>query len=232
MMTAIRPPEYLPRLPYAALLLAADRIVLADTFQFSRQRHQNRARIRTSQGTMWLSVPRTHAGRPLQIREMPVPDDGWRVRHARGLEASYRMAPYYEHYMPSLAELWAQPASSMADLTVRSVQWIARQLEASCEIVRASEGPGAPVALVDVWAAFGGGPLLTLPEAADRDRQLVGADPRFNAEIVVLELTEPERRQAFPGFEPGLSTLDLLMNYGPASAEMLRNMTAIRQIEV
>jgi len=229
MMTAIRPPEYLPRLPYAALLLAADRVVLADTFQFSRQGHQNRARIRTSQGAMWLSVPRTHAGRPLQIREMPVPDDGWRARHARGLEAAYRMAPYYEHYAPSLVELWAAPAPSMADLTVRSVRWIARQLDASCEIRLASNLPraelaGAPVGLADVWETAGAGPLLTLSESADRDRQLVNADVR------VLELAEAERRQAFPGFEPGLSTLDLLMNYGPESAAMLRGATTLCQI--
>ena len=224
MMTAIRPPEYLPRLSYAALLLAADRVVLADTFQFSRQGHQNRARIRTSQGAMWLSVPRTHAGRPLQIREMPVPDDGWRVRHARGLKAAYRMAPFYEHYISSLAALWAEPAPSLGDLTVRSVRWVARQLEAECEIRVASDVPGAPAALAEVGAATGTTSLLTLPESADRDRQL-------DAEVRVLELTETERRQAFPGFEPGLSVLDLMMNYGPESAEMLRDATTIRQLD-
>ncbi|GAB5534582.1 MAG: hypothetical protein Rubg2KO_08310 [Rubricoccaceae bacterium] len=224
MMTAIRPPEYLPRLPYAALLLAADRVVLADTFQFSRQKHQNRARIRTSQGAMWLSVPRTHAGRPLQIRHMPVPDNGWRVRHARGLESAYRMAPFYDHYLASLLDLWAAPASSLSDLTVRSVQWLSRQLEASCEVRLASELPGAPVGLAEVWATVGPGSLLTLPESAERDRQL-------DAQVHVLELKETERRQAFSGFESGLSALDLLMNYGPASAGMLRGMTTIRQLE-
>ncbi|MEO0557171.1 MAG: WbqC family protein [Bacteroidota bacterium] len=222
-MTAIRPPEYLPRLPYAALLIAADRVVLGDTFRFSRQGHQNRARIRTSQGAMWLSVPRTHAGRPLQIREMPVPDDGWRVRHARGLEAAYRMAPFYDHYAPSLNELWATAPSSMADLTVRSVRWVARQLEAACEIGLASELPGAPVGLADVWASEGAGAFLTLPESVERDRQL-------EADVRWVELAEVERRQTFPGFEPGLSTLDLLMNYGPESASMLREMTTVHPI--
>jgi hypothetical protein len=223
-MTSIRPPEYFPRLPYAALLLAADRLVLADTFQFSRQGHQNRARIRTSQGAMWLSVPRTHAGRTLRIREMPVKDEGWRMRHIRGLEAAYRMAPYYDHYAPSLTELWATPAASLGDLTVRSVRWAARQLGAICEILLASDLPGAPGALENVWAVAGVGPLLTLPESANRDRQL-------GAEVRVLELAEAERRQAFPGFEPGLSVVDVLMNYGPASAEMLREGTSIRQLD-
>lgn len=220
-MIAIRAPEYLPRLPSAALLLAADRIVLADTFRFSRQGHQNRARIRTSQGAMWLSVPRTHAGRPLQIREMPVPDDGWRVRHTRGLEAAYGMAPFYAHYRPGLLDLWAAAPASLGDLTIRSVRWAARQLGADCEVVVASELPGAPVTLADIWASTGGTVLLTLPESADRDRQL-------DVEVRVLELAETERRQAFPGFEPGLSVLDLLMNYGPESVGMLREMMTVR----
>src|SRR5690606_15157503 len=50
MMTAVRPPEYFPRLEYAALLLAAERFVVADTFPFSRQGWQNRTRIRTPEG--------------------------------------------------------------------------------------------------------------------------------------------------------------------------------------
>ena len=214
-MTAVRPPEYLPRLPYAALLLVADRVVLGDTFRFSRQGYQNRARIRTSQGGQWLSIPRAHAGRPLALRDVVVVDDGWRRRHARGVEAAYRMAPFYEHLAPSLAELWAGPASSLADLSARSVRWAAGHLGAACEIVEASALDGAPASLDDVWAVAGRGPLVTLPESA-------GRDARLDADVRALSYDEAARRQAFPGFEAGLSVLDLLMNYGPAAADRLR----------
>ena len=222
-MTAVRPPEYLPRLPTAALLLAADRVVLGDTFRFSRQSAQNRARIRTSQGTQWLSVPRAHAGRPLALSELEVVDDGWRVQHARAVRVAYGMAPFYEHYAPSLAALWASPPASLADLTVASVRWAARQLGAPCAIERASDLPGAPATLDAVWRACDG-PLLTPSESLARDRQL-GVD------LVELAVAEPERRQTFPGFEPGLSVLDLLMNHGPAASDMLRAATTLRPVE-
>ena len=221
-MTAVRAPEYLPRLSFAALLLAADRVVLGDTFRFSRQSAQNRARIRTSQGTQWLSVPRVHAGAPRALGELAILDDGWRVQHARAVRVAYGMAPFYEHYAPSLAALWAEPAASLASLTVASVRWVGRQLDTPCAIERASDLPGAPATLDAVWRACDG-PLLTLAESLARDRQLGDA-------LVELAFQEPVRRQTFPGFEPGLSVLDLLMNYGPASADMLRDATTLRPV--
>jgi hypothetical protein len=42
----------------------------------------------------------------------------------------------------------------------------------------------------------------------------------------VLDFVERPRRQNFPGFEPGLSVLDLLMNYGPDAARLLTAETA------
>ena len=56
-MIAIRPPEYFPCLAYAALLLAVDCFVLADTFQYSRQSFQNRTKVRNPQGWQWVSIP-------------------------------------------------------------------------------------------------------------------------------------------------------------------------------
>ncbi len=219
-MTAIRPPEFFPRLPYAALLLAADRVVLADTFPFSRQSAQNRARIQTAAGPRWLTVPRRHAGLGQPLAEVEVVDDGWRRRHLATLRAAYGMAPFYDHVAPALADLLGRPYASLADLTCATVAWAARWLEATAAVVRASALPGAPTSLADVLAE--GETLLTLPESAEGDRQQVGGPVR------VLRFEEGERRQAFPGFEPGLSVLDLVFNHGPRSADVLRRGVAGR----
>ena len=216
LLTAVRPPELAPRLPYAALLLVADRVVLADTFRFSRQSGHSRMRIRTSQGAQWLSVPRVHTGRQPVLNRVEVVDDGWRRRHLAGLRAAYGMAPFYEHVAPGWAEVLATPGS-LADLTCASVRWAAGWLGARAEIVRASALPGAPASLADVAAEVRLEALVTLPESAERDAQAVPG-----AAVRVLEVDEVERRQAFPGFEPGLSVLDVVMNHGTASAEVIR----------
>jgi hypothetical protein len=216
-VTAVRPPEYFPRLPWAALLLHADRFVLADTFPFSRQGAHNRTRVRTASGAQWLSVPRRHAGRPTALAETGVVADGWARRHLHALRAAYGMSPYYDHVAPELAALLTRDYASLAGLTCATVAWTARWLGATAGVVRASALPGAPNTLADVWDVAGRGPLLTLPESARRDRQSLPGVPAR-----VLTFAERERRQAFPGFRSGLGVLDLVFNYGPAAGEVLR----------
>ena len=216
-LVAVRPPEYFPRLEVAALLLAADRLVVADTFPFSRQSHHNRTRIRDAQGLPWLSVPRRHAGRPLALTEVEVVDDGWRRRHLAAVRAAYGMAPFFDHAMPGVEALLAAPPASLGALTAATVEWTAGWLGATTEVVRASDLLGRPDRLGDVWDAAGGEALLTLAESVDVDCRSLPDTP-----VHVLRFDEAPRRQAFVGFEDGADVLDLVMNYGPASAGVLR----------
>ncbi len=214
-MIAVRPPEFAPRLEYAALLLAADRFVLADTFAFSRQGGHNRTRIGTGQGPQWLTVPRRHGGVGVPMTAVEVVDDGWRRRHLAALRAAYGRAAFYEHVAPEWAAV-LETRGSLADVAAASVRFAARWLRSPAEIVRASDLPGAPDTLAAVLAQAEGDTLLTLPESAERDAEV--ARPA----VAVLRFTERERRQSHDGWSPGLGVLDLLMAHGPAAADVLR----------
>jgi hypothetical protein len=222
-MTAVRPPEYFPRLEYAALLLAADRFVIADTFAFSRQAWHNRMRIRTAEapGWQWLTVPRRHAPPGTLLLTLPLDETRpWARVHRRALRYSYGMAPFYEHYREGVEEILGRAWPSLGALAAAAVEWTARQLGAEAELVRASDLPGAPDTLPAVWEALGTPPVLaTLPESAARDAERLVA---FRPRVQVLVFQEPERRQNFPGFVGGLGVLDLLFNHGPAAADLLR----------
>ncbi|MDX1420032.1 MAG: WbqC family protein [Rubricoccaceae bacterium] len=221
-MTAVRPPEYFPRLDYAALLLAADRFVVADTFPFSRQAWQNRTRVRTPEGPgwQWLTVPRRHAGAATPLLALPLSAEPWARTHRRALRYAYGMAPYHAHYADEVDALLRRPWTSLGALTTATVRWAARRLGAAAEVVCASDLPGAPDTLPAVWEALDAPPVLaTLPESALRDAERLAA---FEPAVRVLQFEEPERRQNFPGFVPGLGVLDLLLNHGPAAADLLR----------
>ena len=209
-MTAVRPPELAPRLPYAALLLAADRLVLADTFAFSRQSGHSRMRIATAQGTAWLSVPRHHGGLGVPLDRVEIAGDAWRVRHRRAVQAAYGRAPFYEHVAPEWDAVLDTPGS-LADLTAASVRWAARWLRAPAEVVRASALPGAPARLGAVLDGVRPGALLTLPESAARD---AAAMAERGGDTFVLRLGG--------GLDPALSVLDLVMAHGLGAADVLR----------
>lgn len=219
---AVRPPEYFPRLAYCALFFRSDRFVVADTLPYSRQSFQNRARIRTpthaGKAWQWLTVPTLAGTRAGAIRAVEPAGDRWAAQHRRALATNYQTAPYYDHYAPALFDLLGQPWPTLGALTAATVRWAHRALRAPSDLVLASALPDAPRDLAAVLRGFGPDRLVTLPESAATDRASADA---VGVEVEVLRYAERPRRQNFPGFEPGLSALDLLMNYGPEAAGTL-----------
>ncbi|HET6566499.1 MAG TPA: WbqC family protein [Rhodothermales bacterium] len=220
-MTAIRPPEYFPRLSYMALLLAADSGVLADTFQYSRQSFQNRMRIRTPQGRHWLSVPLKGGQHGRPICEVEIDRRvNWQRTHWRSLVYNYSSAPFFQFYDREVHELLHEEWHTLGELTCASVELLCRLLGVETLLRRASALPGAPADLEGVAHSVHDGTLLALPDTASHDARLVG-------NVRVLAYSERVRHQNFPGFEAGLSALDLLFNYGPEARSILQEGTSV-----
>jgi hypothetical protein len=219
----IRPPEYFPRLAYAALLLHADCVVIADTLPYSRQSFQNRCRIRTAQepGWMWLTIPLeagAAAGRRAIHRAPLAPAPRWRDVHRKTIRHHLGSAPFFAHFEPEIDALLRQQGTTLADVTAPTVAWAAASLGAAARVVRASELPGAPASVPALLAAVGATELLTLPESAERDARLAA---EAGAASRVLRVAERPRRQNFPGFVPECGILDLLLNHGPLAAALV-----------
>ena len=220
-MTALRPPEYFPRQPVAALFLAADRVILADTLPFSRQAAHNRARIRSAEGRQWLTVPREHTGARQPLDRLAVVGTDWKRKHVHALRTAYGMASYGEHVLPEIEALLARDYDSLGGLAVATCRWTHRWLGATSELVLASSLPGRPDTLAAIWEAAGASPLLALPESASRDHD------RLAVETHVLHYAGTAYRQSFAGFEPGCSSLDVILNHGPRAADLLRARTRL-----
>ncbi len=115
---AIRPPEYLPRLQYMALMQSVDVFVLADTFQYSRQSFQNRTRVRTPQGAHWISIPllgRQH-GRP-GIQTVIDSNVHWRSKHLRSISFNYSQTPFFGFIEHGLQTMYQDDWAYLADVT-------------------------------------------------------------------------------------------------------------------
>ncbi len=225
-MLVVRPPDYFPPAAHAALLARAGRVVVADTFAFSRQAAHNRARILTAQGPQWITVPRRHAPVGTPLTAVGVVDDGWPRRHLRALRSAYGMAPFVDWVLADVEALLAGPHASLGALAAATTEWTIRRLGGTADVVRASALTGAPATLVGVWEATGRPPILTLPEASDRDRAAL--EP-LGATVQPFQYEEAPRRQVWPdspgvpaGFAPGLSALDVLMTYGPDARRALQ----------
>ncbi len=104
MRIAISQPSYLPWLGYFDLIDQVDTFVVLDTVQFEKQSWQQRNRIKTSAGLMWLTVPVVFRGLLGQkILEVEVRDAEFWRKHLRGIEVNYRRAPCFEEYFSQVS---------------------------------------------------------------------------------------------------------------------------------
>ncbi len=215
MTIAIRPPEYFPRLSYLSLAHHADRLIVADTLQYSRQSFQNRAKLRNPDGWQWISVPLEGGQHGRVIKDVAIADRGrWRAKHWRAFMYNYRSTMYFEFFEDRLRPLFDASWSRLADLTCRSVALLADLMDLDTPITRASALPGAPNSVAGIVEAVGAETLLAPPEAAAEDAP---AAPHTR----VLRYETPTYRQNFEGFVPGMSAADALFNYGPEARRFL-----------
>jgi hypothetical protein len=221
-IVAVRAPEYWPRIRVMALVDASDRFVLGDTLQYSRQSHQNRTLVRTPQGSQWLSVPLEGGQHGRPIGEVAIADGRlWLRKHWRALQYNYRTSPFFEFYEPELAPLFERSWRTLGELTCTSVRVLGDLFGIDTFLSLASSLDGAPGSIEGIRAAVGACSYLAAADMAATDRKLTKVG-------CVMHVDAPEYRQNFAGFEPGMSALDLLFNYGPEALSMLRRAASVR----
>ena len=209
-MLVVRPPEYWPRLSYFALMAQADTFVLADTFQYSRQSFQNRTRLRNPDGWQWISVPLKGGQHGAPIEAVRIRDHlPWRRQHLRALHYNYHKAPYFSCFMPDVEALLDQPWQHLGALACATVGLLRDLLGLPTRLTRASAMKPRPTTVEAVIA----NKKLIIPE----DVQAVDGHLATHLHTYV----HPTYHQNFNGFAPEMSVLDLLFNYGPASADLL-----------
>ncbi len=205
---------------------AVDRFVLADTFQYSRQSFQNRTKVRNPQGWQWVSIPlkgRQH-GRPVcEVRIRQV--EAWQKRHWKAFEYNYRPTPFFDFYEEAFAPLFTRRWTILADLTCATVELIHTLMDLPATLVRASTLAGPPDDLKSLIDQAG--PTTLLAPAAS-----AAFDAQAGTPLQVLHYEHPHYRQAFDGFEPGMTALDVLFNYGPEAASIIRQGIRIMNFDV
>jgi hypothetical protein len=215
---AIVQPSYIPWRGYFDLMSRVDLFVFYDDVQYDRRGWRNRNRIKTPQGTQWLTIP-VHA-RGAQVESIPISaietaDTDWPREHLAALTRSYERAPFFEELRPWLERVYAQPPRLLADFTIALTLDIARILGITTRTLRASslDVSGAKTErLLQVLRAVGATRYLSGPSA----RAYLDVELLESAGIGVEWMTydDPEYPQLYPPFDPHVTVLDLLFMTG------------------
>lgn len=222
---AAHQPNFLPWLGLLAKAGQADIFVLADDVQYAKHGFANRNRIRTAGGWQWLTVPvRSHGRAGQQIRDVRLDAaQPWPRKHLSTLVWNYSKAPYFEAHAPFLEGVYGARPERLLDLNLALLRYLLAQLGIGVDVRLSSDfdlrtersqrlADMAVACGCDVYLAGEGGSRRYLDEGILR---AVGVEVRYT------HFVHPRYPQCHPGFEAGMCGLDLLLNCGPRSREIL-----------
>jgi WbqC-like protein family len=226
---AISQPTYLPWLGYFDLIEQVDCFVVLDTVQFEKQSWQQRNRIKTPTGLQWLTVPVQFRGRLRQkIQEVEIREAEFWRKHVRAIELNYGRATYFADYFAEVAAIMkSQGAGSrLVDLNLSLLTWLLETLGIHTPVVRASslaQSGKRTELLANICEKLGatdyvspiGSAGYLLPELSIFSQRDIG--------VSFQNYTHPEYKQLFPPFLPYACVLDLILNEGLRSMEIIRS---------
>ena len=220
---AIHQPQFMPWLGYFDKMDRADCFILLDTVQYKKNEWQNRNRIKTTQGTQWLTVPVTYQF-PARIDEVRVTDAvNWRNKHWQALVTNYTRAPFWSGQEGALRTLYERDWEQLADVNRASIEWLREVFGIDTSMLWASEmeaGDEPTQRLIDLCR--GAGAEVYLAGADGRNYMNIERFSRAGIEVIFQEYGHPSYPQLFGAFESHLSALDLALNCGPSGLETIR----------
>ena len=229
MRIAITQPTYLPWLGYFDLIDQVDTFVVLDTVQFEKQSWQQRNRIKTPTGLMWLTVPVAFRGLLGQkIADVEIREAGFWVKHVRSIEVNYGRASFFGEYFTQVSSILQDCDSEMllVDLNLRLLGWFLEVLGIRTPVVRASslgqEGKRTEL-LANICQKLGATQYVSPLGSAVYLLDEMTAFRDCGVHVSFQNYTHPEYRQLFPPFLSHACVLDLLFNEGTRSAGIVRS---------
>ncbi len=226
MIVSINQPAYLPWLGYFDRIDASEIHIILDHVQFEKNSFTNRNKIKTAQGSTWLTVPLFTKGKfgDLAIQEIEIDNKSkWAKKHLAGIRQNYSKSSFFKNYFPQLEEIYNQEWTNLnqliKELNTLFLQW----LKINTKLIYSSE-----LKINSTKSEL----VLDLCKEVQATKYISGSVGRnylelelFNKnkiEVVFQEYKHPTYNQLYSDFEPYMSILDLLFNYGENSLKIIQ----------
>ena len=224
---AIMQPTYLPWIGYFSLMDQVDCFVLLDSVQFDKRSWQQRNRIKTTAGETMLTLPvKTKNRSDQKINEVRIDNSrGMLLKHLRAIEFNYRKSLYFDRYWPHLQTIFKETYDYLFTLNTRLIDFFREELAIKTRMLCSSQlacTGKRSLLLLNLCRAVGARQYVSPPGS----RAYIEEDDAFNGSGLSLsyhQYEHPVYRQLHGDFIPYLSTLDLLMNEGPDSLDIIRS---------
>lgn len=226
MIVTIMQPAYLPWLGYFDRIASSDLLIFLDHVQIENgSSFTNRNRIRSATGSQWLTVPIRNSGSaPRAIDRVQIVNDRpWRKKHWTSIRSNYAKARHFDTYAEELSDYFDGEQSLLVDTLLDGYHLLAGMLGLATTTLRSSR-MGATSSkgdlILDLCRSVSASRYISGPFGRDYlDRE---AFERAGIDLVFHDYDHPTYEQVYPGFEPYMSVIDVLLNHGPQALKIVR----------
>ncbi len=222
MKAAIIQSAFLPWRGYFDIIQEVDCFVLLDDVQYTKRDWRSRNRIKTHNGSMWITVP-VRAKADQAIDEVLVDyEQDWTGRMLKTLRQAYARAPYGDEVLKDLESVLSGRFEYLSGLNQALLRWVCSRLQIETEIVRSRPLEAKGVKddrLIGILKRIGATQYLSGPAAKDYiDEQKFAA---AGIELEYKDYNYAPYDQLHPPYDPYVSVIDLLMMTGPCARDFV-----------
>lgn len=209
--------NYLPWKGYFDIIHDVDLFIFYDDVQYTKNDWRNRNKIKTTNGTTWLTIP-TGTSADRLICDVEINDHRWQQKHWKSIKQYYSRSPFFNAYSPFFEKIYLEKEwCNLTELNKFLVREIAQNfLSIDVEFRDSREyGPEGQKfdRLLDLLKKVGAGSYVSGPAAMDYfDEEAFAA---AGIDLIYKDYSGyPEYGQFHPPFEHSVSILDLLFHAG------------------
>lgn len=228
MILSVHQPQYLPWLGYFDKIARSDAFVFLDKVQYKHREFQNRNKICTAAGWIWLTVPVITKRSHEQLIDDVLIDNSfrWQEKHWRSIVSNYNNAEFFKDYYGFFEDMYVNKKwEKLCDLNIYQINYFCSCLDIKTKVYfesqlgTSSKSTERIIELckktkADIYFSGSGGKGY-LDEKRFSDEGIELNYQRFN---------HPQYKQCFfqsGGFNPYMSVIDLLFNKGANSRKIL-----------
>jgi len=224
MILTAHQPVYLPWLGLFHKIALSDLFCYFDIVQYQKKDYNNRNKIKTNSGELWLSVPvesKNHFEK--NVSEILVIQNQWVKKHIKSIELNYKKTPFFDKYFIEIEKILVNESrGSLGNLNLKLLEYFMKCLSIKTPIVMAShydfKGKGSELVL-DMCKKLKANKYIF----GKQGENYANIEAFTNAEIDIYfqQYNHPEYNQKGRVFLPYMSIIDLLFNEGENSYDIL-----------
>lgn len=215
---AILQSNYIPWKGYFDIINDVDTFIFYDDVQFTKNDWRNRNKIKTAQGSRWLSIPVGTSANRL-ICEVGLEDASWQRSHWDSLRQQYEKCPYFKRYRSFFEDVYlGRHWNTLSEFNQYVIRHIAEDILGVSTQFRDSREfqlRGQKLErLLELLLQCAAGSYVSGPAARSYIEAKRFAD--LGIELIWKDYSNyPVYPQLHPPFEHAVSILDLIFNVGP-----------------